>query len=618
MKQIKLIIWDLDETFWKGTLSEGPITYEQKHHDVVVELTRRGIANSICSKNTFDDARACLAEHGAWEWFVFPRIDWQPKGQMIASIIEDMQLRPENVLFIDDNHLNLEEARFFCLDLQTARPEIIDKLLSLDACKGKDDAKLSRLNQYKLLEQKAVDQKTASGSNENFLRSCAIVANVGHDCTAHRDRILELINRTNQLNYTRRRLTDAEIDGLLADTTLDAGYVHVSDRYGDYGVCGFYAKRGPGLEHFLFSCRILNMGVENWLYQKLGCPQLEIAGEAVTPLDPGMAIDWIAETNGDASAQAEAAAPASGVSIIVKGGCDLEQIQSYLLKGTRFTAEVDYVSAAGYRITNSHSEILKRCTSETLATYGHVIERIHFFDPTAFTTRFFDSSYGVHIYSVLDDYTRGLYRYRDTDFVVPFGDLTSDLTDSSQWQWHETRSGKHHLDRPFLEWFRANFKFLGSLPPDAFQENITWLCSRLPHDRLLIILNGSEVEYQRNPQGRRWERHRQMNEALEQVAQDFSNVVICDVRAFMKTPQDHSHNIRHYTRQGYFRIAGEINRIIVERCHVQPSLFERLLLLLKFVPNMSFKHILRKLLPAVAGMLAHDKLCALTLMIADL
>jgi len=42
MKQVKHVIWDLDETFWRGTLSEGPIDYRMENHDIVMELTQRG------------------------------------------------------------------------------------------------------------------------------------------------------------------------------------------------------------------------------------------------------------------------------------------------------------------------------------------------------------------------------------------------------------------------------------------------------------------------------------------------------------------------------------------------------------------------------------------------
>ena len=69
---VRLVIWDLDETFWKGTLDEGGIKeYVQAHHDVVVELARRGIVSSICSKNDADAVRAILQEKGIWEYSSF-------------------------------------------------------------------------------------------------------------------------------------------------------------------------------------------------------------------------------------------------------------------------------------------------------------------------------------------------------------------------------------------------------------------------------------------------------------------------------------------------------------------------------------------------------------------
>ena len=51
MEKIKVVIWDLDETFWEGTLSEGEVVYSQRNHDVVIKLASRGIVSSICSKN---------------------------------------------------------------------------------------------------------------------------------------------------------------------------------------------------------------------------------------------------------------------------------------------------------------------------------------------------------------------------------------------------------------------------------------------------------------------------------------------------------------------------------------------------------------------------------------
>ncbi len=51
---VRLVIWDLDETLWKGTLAEGPIRQIPENQAVVKELARRGIVSAICSRNDFE------------------------------------------------------------------------------------------------------------------------------------------------------------------------------------------------------------------------------------------------------------------------------------------------------------------------------------------------------------------------------------------------------------------------------------------------------------------------------------------------------------------------------------------------------------------------------------
>ena len=48
--KVKLVIWDLDETFWKGTLSEGKVQKVDKNFNIVKSLIDRGIMCSIVSK----------------------------------------------------------------------------------------------------------------------------------------------------------------------------------------------------------------------------------------------------------------------------------------------------------------------------------------------------------------------------------------------------------------------------------------------------------------------------------------------------------------------------------------------------------------------------------------
>ena len=62
--KIKLIIWDLDDSFWSGTLSEGAVSAIQSNIEIVKNLTKQGVVNSVCSKNDKVSAEMCLKEIG--------------------------------------------------------------------------------------------------------------------------------------------------------------------------------------------------------------------------------------------------------------------------------------------------------------------------------------------------------------------------------------------------------------------------------------------------------------------------------------------------------------------------------------------------------------------------
>ena len=162
--KVKLIIWDLDDTFWKGTLSEGEIHPVPSNIELIKKLTNRGIINSICSKNDREPVEKKLKEFDVDYYFVFNSIDWQPKGQRTKKLIEDMGLRPVNVLFLDDNEVNLNEVSYYCNGIMTGGPEEIKELESFIDSTNEKKKKHSRLNQYKVLEKKQTDKSHFSSN----------------------------------------------------------------------------------------------------------------------------------------------------------------------------------------------------------------------------------------------------------------------------------------------------------------------------------------------------------------------------------------------------------------------------------------------------------------------
>jgi len=572
---VKLVVWDLDETLWAGTLSEGPVTIDPSVTELIRTLNRRGIVNSICSKNTEAEARRRLEEADLWSEFVFPSVDWSPKGSRVAQMVEDAQLRPENVLFLDDLAINRAEVGHFVPGIQTAGPEILDRLLGLPQLTGKDDRELTRLQQYRLLEQKLADRRTGPESNEDFLRSCDIRVGVHHGTSVEADRLFELSERTNQLNFTKRRQGREAFDAMIADPGYDTGYVRVTDRYGDYGICGFYSiSRSDGaLVDFLFSCRVLNMGVEQWLYRRLGSPPVSIVGEVVSSLEGESG--WITEDGSEPAGAIQGSGSGSTDSaqpnrILMVGGCDLSATAEFL--GGPIATEFSHVGPTGAFVHVGHTELLRQSVAGLTPEQRHLVDRIPFLDDQVFRSPAVVSpDYDVLVYSVLTDYTQGLYRHRRLGLVVPWHQLTVDATDPAVRPLLATRFAREGMDGTFFDWFADEFEFAGGITVEQFEENIRWLAQSVPTDARIIFLNGAEVELDNPREPDRHLRHRIMNQALDRVVASLPRATVCDLRTFVLTEDDVNENIRHYRRRAYLRMAEEIRGTDLTDLVVEPE-----------------------------------------------
>ncbi len=299
---IKLIIWDLDNTLWQGILAEGDdVQLLPQRADLVRAYNRCGLVSAICSKNDYATAKTQLEALNLWDEFIFPRIAFVPKGPAVKQLIEDMQLRPVNVLFVDDNVHNLQDVKAAVPDINivdATQPEC-DILLQQILDKNKHLNK-NRIEEYRILQTKVDDRRNQSLSNEDFLRSSDIRISfaVMLENVEFKDRIVELINRSNQLNYTQSRIELETLTSMMMDIThYDCWSIFVWDKYGYYGLVGFamIERQRKLLQHFVFSCRAMHMGIENATLRKINVryPQPDFSLLKI-PL-PTLGGDWLKE-----------------------------------------------------------------------------------------------------------------------------------------------------------------------------------------------------------------------------------------------------------------------------------------------------------------------------------
>jgi FkbH-like protein len=387
--RVKLVIWDLDDTFWRGTLAEEEIQPVPGNIELVKELARRGIISSICSKNNFDLAKNKLIALGVYEYFVFPSISFNPKGRSVAEIVEGAGLRAQNTLFIDDNALNREEVKFFNPGIMVEDPaEVLAGLLDHPNMAGKSDPDMSRLKQYQFLQRRFEEKKSSTVSNEEFLRISNIRVTIDYDIDVHFDRIVELINRTNQLNYTKQRLDTAEdiaaFRNLIGTFGMLGGCVFATDNYGDYGLIGFflvYRRAGTRkLLHFVFSCRTMNMGIEQYVYEQLDTPDITVVEPVSYGLRMHATIDWISDA---ATHEGDTLGPAGRKGkVVLLGGCELLQVASYCgvnrLEFVNKIADGIKVRYEDPGFILSERNALKRCESMRAIPYWTYEDAVQF------------------------------------------------------------------------------------------------------------------------------------------------------------------------------------------------------------------------------------------------
>lgn len=567
--KIKLVIWDLDDTFWTGTLSEGAVSIPEAHRQLLKQLTDIGIVNSICSKNDFASTMAYLNESGVAEFFVFPSIDWTPKGQRVRHLIADMQLRPANVLFLDDNPSNLAEVAYICPELMTGSHEMISRLMEDAAKSQKKDPQNKRLAQYRLLEEKHHAKERVS-SNEEFLYQSNIRLEIGTDCLPQMERLHDLILRSNQLNFTKIRSTREELRTLLEDRTVSCGYVSVWDNFGDYGIVGFYALRDNRLIHFVFSCRTLGMGIEQFVYNKLSRPELTVVGEVVSDLS-GEMPGWINQNIEAVAAEQMRIKNLAQHAVLVKGPCDLFQIYPYIANTELFDTEFTYTTDTGLVIESTgHTTHIVEALRLSGEEKQRILDEVPFTDEGMYCDNIYRHGYKVVFISILADCNLGVYQRKETGERLAIMEYLHPLTDPQNWEGIISGIYPHAgftFTEDILRSFSEKYEYVGRNTPQMIIENLTYIRQHLAEDCMMVVMMGGELYYEKNMFEAYRDRHlvhREVNSAVRAWADGQKNIRLMDVNRYIKDQSSFYDHFNHYIKPVYYALAQEMVEIVNE------------------------------------------------------
>lgn len=278
-KKVKCVIWDLDDTLWQGVLVENEhLTLRQSLAQLIISLDKKGIVNSIASKNDETQAMNRLEEFQLADYFVFKKINWDPKSINIQKTIREMNINPDTVVFVDDNPFEREEVKRAIPAITCISPhEVVQYATTARFDVPVSEESQKRRSTYKMLEKFKKEEDSWDGSIDDFLIFCQIKLTLSHPTENHLPRCFELLQRTNQLNASGRRLTLPEVQDIVLSPLYDSYVLQSEDRFGDYGIVGFLIVRKEpevSITDFVISCRVANKKIEptliNYLAGKYG------------------------------------------------------------------------------------------------------------------------------------------------------------------------------------------------------------------------------------------------------------------------------------------------------------------------------------------------------------
>jgi methoxymalonate biosynthesis protein len=287
---IKCLVWDLDNTLWRGTLLEDPdVELFEKLQDVIVTLDSRGILQSVASKNDYDLAWKRLEALGIAEYFVHPRIGWGRKSDSVRDIAEELKFALNTIGFVDDLPSERAEVNFHapevrCYTAEQAAslpdlPEFSPEVITVDARR--------RRQMYQASFSRDAERESFSGPDEEFLRSLDLVMAIKRADEEDLSRVEELTLRTSQMNATGVHYPDEVLRGLLADPDHEVLTVTMSDRFGPHGAVGvMLLEYHPAVWHLKLlatSCRVVSFGagtvILNWLIDQAARADAHLAAD---------------------------------------------------------------------------------------------------------------------------------------------------------------------------------------------------------------------------------------------------------------------------------------------------------------------------------------------------
>jgi FkbH-like protein len=289
----KLLILDLDNTLWGGIVGDiGWKNLRLGGHDHLGEafqdfqtkiksLSKNGLLLALASKNEEAVAIEAIKKHPemilSMNDFVTHKINWDDKAKNISEIVDELNIGLQSVVFFDDSPAERDRVKktlpeVFVPELPKDPTDyftFLSKLRCFDTTHISAEDKV-RGKLYKV-ENKRTSLKKKIKSLSQWIETLELEILIENIKKENKPRCLQLLNKTNQMNLSTRRLNEQQFVNWTNKNSNYLWTVRAKDKFGDYGIIGILSlsikDKVVHIVDFVLSCRVVGRCIENVLIE---------------------------------------------------------------------------------------------------------------------------------------------------------------------------------------------------------------------------------------------------------------------------------------------------------------------------------------------------------------
>ena len=211
-----------------------------------------------------------LAEH-----FLYPQIHWNAKSSSIEQIASKLNIGIDALALIDDSVFERKQVQSIWPQVRVYDANELSALLNKPefSVMVTEESKRRR-SMYRAEEKRNELMAEGNEGTIEFLKKCHLTINIFvPETEAQIMRCYELVVRTNQLNMSGHKYTQAEFAELIKERDRKSFAFSCRDDFGEYGIVGFgqyrVEKGRLDFKEFAMSCRVAGKYVESALFSAL-------------------------------------------------------------------------------------------------------------------------------------------------------------------------------------------------------------------------------------------------------------------------------------------------------------------------------------------------------------